>query len=915
MLELAALVGAIALIMLVLWLRAMLALPFARQRSRWVDAAPPSALLPLYDELGGQLAPLGFVPPRWMQVQRVDGEPEAMPLRAVYRHADGCGLLVAGAPVSAAQPHRLTLYYCDLLADGRWAVSQPFDTWFALVQGDRLIARSAGELEPAAQWQAHRDWVRTLGAAPQPVDEASLPDRLDALHEQQRQWLLQRGSLRAASADLATPRVAFALRLLRGWFGRPKAPVDSRPVPAERLAMLARVQEIVRHRSPPKRAQWALFAGSVGLFMALGALLWDLQMALAILVVVLIHEFGHFAAMRAFGYRNVHILALPLVGGVAMGEDTNPAALRRAWMSLMGPLPGIVIGWVLLAVALFGGLAWTDGWLLPLALVFLFINYLNVLPVPPLDGAHVVHSLLPPRWARVQTVFIGVAAVLGAWLAWQFEFRLLTALALLQLPALPAQWRLHGVERELAGDAGFARLHRNVRLLRVLQAIERSLGPAVHAGPRINQALQLLGRLDDRPMGALGRTLTGAVYSILLLVPVAGLLWFAVTSADSEQFARQYEQVEQRQQLATATAAALPLQELLAGVADDEAAALPPPATPSDIDAARQRLAAAMPDELAGLYAVADGVPAVGIAGVAQVERAAALFERAPELFGDTLPMMRDDGEWIEIALSDARDWWHIGGDEDAPLFYLPTPHPQLPGVRMVDGFLESPSTHAGLREWLQARWVRRQLDIEQDIQRRQAEQLAAAELADAPVAKLLSAWTPPSLMLRMLADEAAWPGPADDAAIAAAEQRLRTPLDRELRELLAVHDGFPPVGLSGADGFGTWRELRGQLDRYTIELLQQPSEASGEEAAAGMPLTALDEAAIAECVVVGGTRYERSDQAPQLNARLLWCPSGAPGARWIDLGTHRGHASLRDWLLPQAVQMRAWEMQGEVGQ
>ena len=89
MLELAALAGAIAMIVLVLWLRAMLALPFARQRSRWVDAHPPSALVPLFDELGQQLAPLGFMPPRWMQVQRVDGEPESMPLRAVYRHADG----------------------------------------------------------------------------------------------------------------------------------------------------------------------------------------------------------------------------------------------------------------------------------------------------------------------------------------------------------------------------------------------------------------------------------------------------------------------------------------------------------------------------------------------------------------------------------------------------------------------------------------------------------------------------------------------------------------------------------------------------------------------------------------------------------------------------------------------------------
>ena len=41
------------------------------------------------------------------------------------------------------------------------------------------------------------------------------------------------------------------------------------------------------------------------------------------------------------------LLMLPLVGGVTLGVERTSSAAQRAWMSLMGPLPGIVLGWVL----------------------------------------------------------------------------------------------------------------------------------------------------------------------------------------------------------------------------------------------------------------------------------------------------------------------------------------------------------------------------------------------------------------------------------------------------------------------------------------------------------------------------------------------------------------------------------------
>ena len=217
------------------------------------------------------------------------------------------------------------------------------------------------------------------------------------LPEQQRQALLASGALQAHGADVATPGWGFAQRIRSVLRQCPK-PADSGELPAARLAYLAERSRRVAHRSPPSSVQWTLFGLSVLLFVGLGWLFWDLQFAALLLIVIAFHESGHFLAMRAFGYRNVHMLMLPLIGGVAMGHDAQPDSWRRAWMSLMGPLPGILLGWALML------LLWQqpdggDSWLWTLGWLLLFVNYLNILPVPPLDGSHVVQSLLPHRLA------------------------------------------------------------------------------------------------------------------------------------------------------------------------------------------------------------------------------------------------------------------------------------------------------------------------------------------------------------------------------------------------------------------------------------------------------------------------------------------------------------------------------------
>lgn len=895
--SLVALAAAIALIVAVVMLRAVLALPFAPVVSKAVPAAPPRGLEGLYAEADRELRALGFHGPGWMLVRRIDGGTTVAPLRAVYRDAAGTIAWLI-PPLDARRPHRLVVTYFSLLADGRIAISQPFDPYFEVTRTASLVARTASEPTFAAQVAAHRAWLAGLGAtAPAPALQ-ELPAWFDALSSRHVAELSAAGKVARASDGLWLPRLGFALSMLRAFLASPKPPADARPVSAERLALLARVSEESRLRAPARGAQLVLFAASVALFMGLGAWFWGAAAALALLVVVLVHELGHFLAMRAFGYRNVHLLALPLVGGVAMGVDANPSATRRAWMSLMGPLPGIVIGWLLLLAFVLGaGQGALQGWLLPLALAFLFVNYLNVLPVPPLDGAHVVASLLPPRHARLQTVLMGVAATVGALLAYLAGLPLIALLATLQLFALPAAWRLHGAERELADDPGTPRGSRPALYLRTLQVLERRLGPARDAQQRVAQAAAVVAHLECRPMGMPARAATALVYAALLIVPVgAAAAFFNLGLPGDGTAAPALARFERERAALAAAARTMSLGELVDG--GDADAKRPPRASAAAIVEAEKRLGRRLPRDLRAFYETANGAPALGIAPVESLARAPALDPALVAAMPKLTVALGDGEAWGVIDAAAVRRWWLLGADaEDLALYYLPEEIPELPGHRIVSLFDES-QAYADLRAYLEAQWVgvrEAQIWAKEEARRNAA---ARTALAGAPVDALLDYWKPAGLMERWaLRGRLAAPDGASRETLAAHEARLRTTLPADYREMLERNDGFPRLGLLPIADVARWRERRAAIDGTSGLGAGLEPVLHGASPWGGEPLAALDPKALDDCYVVGA--YGTASPAPR--PRLVWCEGG-----WLDLALQRRHASFRDWLVTQAAPLHA---------
>jgi Zn-dependent protease len=174
---------------------------------------------------------------------------------------------------------------------------------------------------------------------------------------------------------------------------------------------------------------------------------------LAILVpVLLFHEAGHWLAMRAFGYRNLKMFFIPFFGAAVTGRHYNVPGWKKAVVSLMGPLPGILLGAILGTL----GLLLAKPLLVQIALVALVLNAINLLPILPLDGGWVVQAILASRSVLFEVAFRGLAVaalVAGGFLLNDVVLKVLGFAMLASLPMATKLARITGELRraELAG--------------------------------------------------------------------------------------------------------------------------------------------------------------------------------------------------------------------------------------------------------------------------------------------------------------------------------------------------------------------------------------------------------------------------------------------------------------------------------
>ena len=463
--------SALALLLLVkilIW-RELLALVRPRRTFTGREAEPSGALIgPLFAEREAELQALGF---QLLQRSQLTFTPAIKLIHdelRLYRSADGLVLALVEVPLDffgsglalvqlLSRPARGDfLYRTDLLRRENFLYNRDEN-------------RFVDSFDLAELHAAHRELIKDkeLLAWPATAETAAI---LNGAEELQTAENLRRGLLRQR------PNGALPLGLRGCWASRrgPRSRA-SRPttMPLIRIALFhwTHQQQRRRHFHLPQRVEWLFFAGTALLFLLLGTLYFGWRFALLLFLIILIHEGGHWLAMRLLGYRRVHMIFLPLIGGLALGEEERASASARAWIILMGPLPGLLLALALAAAYIYLpgfsaaterlGLSVLD--LQSFISLSLFINCLNLLPVLPLDGGQLLQALLPRRalgWAcalcLISMVVIG-AVVLQTGLGYEVAPLLLlsltsTAWQLWQLRRYVRRWRREEAQERAAGQ-------------------------------------------------------------------------------------------------------------------------------------------------------------------------------------------------------------------------------------------------------------------------------------------------------------------------------------------------------------------------------------------------------------------------------------------------------------------------------
>ena len=152
----------------------------------------------------------------------------------------------------------------------------------------------------------------------------------------------------------------------------------------------------------------------------------ELDFVFYLVLVLFLHEFGHYLMMKQFKYEDLRMLFIPLMGAFVQGSKKQYSQKESFLVIAAGPFPGVVFGLTLLFLAQH----YQQTWLLELSFLFLFLNVINLLPIDPLDGGQLFKLFVREKRDLFLLIFallssllmISVGYLIDSWILLAFGF-------------------------------------------------------------------------------------------------------------------------------------------------------------------------------------------------------------------------------------------------------------------------------------------------------------------------------------------------------------------------------------------------------------------------------------------------------------------------------------------------------------
>jgi Zn-dependent protease len=124
------------------------------------------------------------------------------------------------------------------------------------------------------------------------------------------------------------------------------------------------------------------------------ALIWGWRFAVGVVLLLFVHEMGHYVQLKREGVEASAPMFIPFLGAAIFAKSLGGNALAEARVGLAGPVLGSLGAAALIPVAEATG----NDLFLALAFTGFFLNLFNLLPVVPLDGGRAMAAMAPWMW-------------------------------------------------------------------------------------------------------------------------------------------------------------------------------------------------------------------------------------------------------------------------------------------------------------------------------------------------------------------------------------------------------------------------------------------------------------------------------------------------------------------------------------
>jgi Zn-dependent protease len=185
--------------------------------------------------------------------------------------------------------------------------------------------------------------------------------------------------------------------------------------------------------------KWLLLApklllsfGSLFISIWFYALFFGWKFGVVFVLLILVHELGHYLTFRNFGIAATLPFFIPGLGAFVARRGPAPSLTIEAIAILAGPVFGLAASAVCYAYAVATG----EPFWFAAAYTGFFLNALNLLPMPPFDGGGIAAAIEPRLWILGAVGFLAWLVFFAAWST--FTVILLVVIAIAAVPRFMA---------------------------------------------------------------------------------------------------------------------------------------------------------------------------------------------------------------------------------------------------------------------------------------------------------------------------------------------------------------------------------------------------------------------------------------------------------------------------------------------